>query len=159
MEKLKVVYQTTKVLNKKGKIKGKNKKETKALKAQCCHHMYNKKMKQKPTIFRTGDDYAICEACGARFPVKVFEDDELNARIKGFEEMNNQAKYIAVAVGAGNSTVEYFSKVGAAIQPFKKTYKKIRTIAQKKNSLNKKKNKKGNRTGGGSAQYGSWGSN
>jgi hypothetical protein len=159
MEKLKVVYQTTKVLNKKGEIKGKNKKETKSLKGACPHHKYNKKMKMKPTIFRTGDDYAICEACGARFPVKVFEDEELNARVKSFEEMNNQAKYIAVAVGAGNEAADYFSKLGSIIKPFQKHYKKIRTVAQKKNSINKKKNKKGNRIAGGSAQYGSWGSN
>ena len=156
MEKLKVVYQTTKVLNKKGEIKGKSKKETKALKGKCCHHKYNKKMKLKPTIFRTGDGYAVCEACGARFPIKVFEDDELNARIKSFEEMNNQAKYISVAAGAGNEMADYFSNVGVAIKPFKKAYKKIRTLAQKKQSINKK-HKKGNKHfGGGSAQYGTW---
>lgn len=156
MEKLKVVYQTTKALNKKGKIKGKNKKETRALKGGCCHHIYNKKMKLKPNIFRTGDEYAICNGCGARFPVKVFEDDELNARINSFEEMNNQAKYISVAAGAGNEIAEYFSHVGVAIKPFKKAYKKIRNLAQKKQAINKKRKKGNKHFGGGSAQYGTW---
>lgn len=148
------VGMVTNALNKKGTLKGKNKKETKQLKAICPHHKFNKKGKLKPTIFNNGDGTCTCEMCGARFPASFYKNNELDDVVGGMQTLNDQAKYMAVSLGAGNETIEYFSQAGGILGKYKKAYKKIRNVAEKQNSVKKKKNKKG---GYGSSQYGSWG--
>ena len=52
--KSKALLQVTKSINKKGKLKGRNKKETKMLKGMCTHHKINKngKVKMRVTLIR-----------------------------------------------------------------------------------------------------------
>lgn len=156
-ERIAVVYDITKSLNKHGEIKGRNKKDKRMKKAKCVHHKYTHKMKLKPTIFNSGDGYCVCTICGKRFPTALFDDDSVKKSVKGIQEINEQAKYMSVATGAGKEAVEYFSKTGVVLQSFGKNYKKVRLLAQKQNSIKGKKKKK--RGGSGSSQYGSWGNN
>ena len=52
----KPIQVTNKALTKKGRLKGKNKKETKALKNACMHHKINRKGKLKPAYFIQDND-------------------------------------------------------------------------------------------------------
>lgn len=150
------VQMVTRAVNKKGELKGKNKKETKALKAICPHHRYNKKGKLKPTFFMNQDGTCICTMCGARFRTNFYNNDEIGQIVGDMKSVNEQAKFISVAAGLGEKTTEYFSQFGGLLSKYKKTYKKARNIASKQDQISNKKKKK-NRTG--SSQYGSWGRN
>ena len=156
MANIPVIMEISKSLNKKGEIRGRSKKETKKLRAMCTHHKYNKKMKLKPAIFNTNDGYCVCTLCGKRFPTKLFDDNELKGIVGDMKTINEQAKYMSVAIGGGKEAVDYFTKTGAVLQSYQKNYKKIRFIAQKQSKIHgKKKNKRNVATG--SSQFGSWG--
>lgn len=157
MANIPVISEITKSLNKKGEIRGRSKKETKKLKAMCTHHKYNKKGKLKAAVFNTGDGYCICELCGKRFPTKLFDDNELKGIVHDMKTINEQAKYMAVAIGGGKEAIDYFAKTGVVLQSYQKNYKKIRFTAQKQSKIHGKNKKNHNRNGmGGSAQFGSW---
>ena len=70
-------------------------------------------------------------------------------------EMNDQLKYLTIAVDGGNEAAEYASSLGVNLGRFKKQYKKTRNIAKKQNDVKRKKHKK---RYAGSSQYGSWSS-
>lgn len=150
--KSKAVMQVTKSLNKKGKLKGKNKKETKMLKGMCPHHKLNKHGKVKPTIFSNDGESLICELCGARFPGHFFSNSEIKEIVEDMEVLNNQNKFMAVAIGAGEGTVDFFAQMGVALKSYKKNSKKLRNVAEKQNKVKKK-----SKSASGSANYGSWG--
>lgn len=150
--KTKSVMTVTKALNKKGRLKGKNKKETKMLKGICPHNKLNKRGHLKPTIFSTDGQYAICTMCGAKFPIPLYKVDEIDEIVGNMKELNNQNKYSAVSSNAGDQTSEYFANMGAMLQTYAKTSKKLRNVVAKQDSVKKKKNK--NR--GGSSMYGTW---
>lgn len=153
--KSKSVMKVTKSINKKGKLKGHNKKETKMLKGICPHHRINKHGKVKPTIFSNDGEYCICTMCGAKFPAKFFTNDEIKTLINDMEEMNNQNKFTSVATNSGDQMVDYFGQFGVMLKVYKKNAKKLRNVAEKEGKIrNKKKNKNG---GSGSSSYGSWG--
>nr|DAN38496.1 MAG TPA: DnaK suppressor protein [Caudoviricetes sp.] len=160
-EKSKLVTKITAMLNKKGKIKGKDKKETKTAKASCPHWRINKKGKQVPNIDVVGD-YAICRGCGSKIPLQFYDNDHLKEVINNMKELNDQAKFLSVATNSGEEMLGLFSKTGVLLGLYKKRYKKIRKIAEKQSNImggkkNKKKNK-GNGGGTSSDAYGSWGS-
>lgn len=143
-------------LNKHGKIKGANKKETKRLKSVCVHHKIGKKGKIKSTIENhNGEIY--CTMCGKRFPSTLYSAEEVDRIVSDIEELNNQAKFMAVATGSGDDTVKYFASVGAYMEPYKKTYNKVKDIAQRKDAVKNKKKKHKNDRYDGSSSYGSWG--
>ena len=153
--KSKSVMKVTKSINKKGKLKGHNKKETKMLKGICPHHRINKHGKVKPTIFSNDGEYCICTMCGAKFPAKFFTNDEIKTLVNDMEEMNNQNKFTSVATNSGDQMVDYFGQFGVMLKVYKKNAKKLRNVAEKQGNVrNKKKNKNG---GSGSSMYGSWG--
>lgn len=155
-----IVVQTTKALTKKGKLKGKNKKETKVLRAMCPHHKINKHGKLKPTIWITkGDDgiaYSICTLCNKKFPAHFFSDDEIADIVENMELLNNQNKFSAVATNAGDDTVKFFAQEGVILSKYKKLSKKTRNLAKKQSSIYKKRKKDKNQ---GSFKYGSWSTN
>lgn len=154
--KAKSVLKVTKSIDKKGRLKGSNKKETKVLKGLCPHHRINKNGKVKPTIFSNDGEYCICTMCGAKFPAKFFTNDEIKTLVNDMKEMNNQNKYTAVATNSGDNMVDFFSQFGVMLQSYKKNTKKLRNVAEKQGNVrNKKKNKNGG--GNGSSMYGSWG--
>lgn len=146
----------TKYRNKKGDLKGKNKKETKMLKGICPHNCYSKKGKKKPTIFNNNDGTCICTMCGEKFPAKFYDNQELGNIVGDMKTLNNQAKYIATASDAGNDTVKFFSEVGVNLVNYKKYYKRVRKYVSTHDRI---KNKKKKKQTAGSSQYGSWGRN
>lgn len=152
MKKAKSVIKVTKSLNKKGKLKGSNKKETKMLKGICPHHKITKKGKVVPTIFNNGD-YCICSICGGKFPASFYTNDEMDTIVGGMKEMNNQAKFMSIATNAGDQMSDYFATMGSMLVSFKKNAKKLRTVAEKQGSVREKKKKRNQ----GSSMYGSWG--
>ena len=152
MKAAKNVVKVTKSTNKKGNLKGKNKKETKMLKAICPHHRINKKGKVVPTIFNNGD-YCICTLCGAKFRANFYSKEEVKEAVGAMKEMNNQAKFMSVATNAGENMCDYFGSFGAMIGTFSKNMKKITKVAQKQGAVKEKKKKHDQ----GSSMYGSWG--
>lgn len=149
----KAIEEVTKATNKKGKLKGKNKKETKVLKAVCPHHKISKKGKIKPTTFRSSDGMCICSMCGAKFPARFYKDDDVDRIVGDMETLNNQSKYMSTAIGAGPKSIDYFCNMGAELSTYGKSYRKIREVADKRGRAKQKKRK---RTFGGSSEYGSW---
>ena len=141
-------------VTKKGKLKGKNKKETKELKAKCEHWRFNKKGKKKPTIYNAGDGTCTCTMCGAKFSASPYKDDELTKIFDDINKVINQAKFMSVAIGADDAA-ELFSGTSVALKNSKKAYKKVRNVAIKSSKLGGKK-KKNHENGGGSSQFGSW---
>ena len=153
-EVTKPVKLVTEALNKKGALKGKSKKETKVLKALCPHHKYSKKGKLKPTIFNNGDGTCVCTMCGKKFPASLYNNENLGQIVGDMKTLNEQSKYMAVATGAGPATIDYYSQFGVMIGNYKKSYKKLRNVIAKQDSIKQKKKKRAGTT---SAQYGSWG--
>ena len=153
----KMVMKVTKSLNKKGKLKGSNKKETKTLIGICPHHKFNKKGKVKPTIFSNDGEYCICTLCSKKFPAKFYSNQEIGDIVGEMEMLNNQNKYTSVAINAGDATTEYFCNVGAILTSYKKNSKKVRNVAEKQGNVKKKKKNSNGGNGNGSSMYGSWG--
>lgn len=148
-----VVMQTTKAINKKGKLKGKNKKETKVLRNACPHHRINKHGKLKSTIWTNESEYCVCTLCNKKFPAHFFKDEEIDTVVEGIEELNNQNKFTAVSTNAGEDAVKYYAQMGVMLGKYRKMSKKTKALAEKQNNVHKKKNKNRNT---GSSMYGSW---
>ena len=151
----KSVEQISKNVSKKGRIKGKNKKETKALIGMCPHHKYNKNGKLKPTIFSNDGEYCIGAMCGAKFPASFYKNEEIGEIVAEMKQINNQNKFTAVATNAGNEMNDYFAQMGVMLQYYKKNSKKVRNVAEKQGRVKEKKKKQSS----GSSMYGSWGRN
>lgn len=145
----------TESLNKHGEIKGNSKKETKLIRNMCPHHKYNKKGKIKPGVYNDGNGVCVCTLCNSKFPTSVYDDDKLDKATNQFMSMLQQAKYMSVATGCDNETTSYLGQVCVNVQAAKKTYKKIRRIAEKTENIKNKKNKKNNSYSS-SDNYGSW---
>lgn len=151
--KAKPLIKVTQALNKKGKIKGHNKKETKILKAMCPHHRINKKGQSVPKLYNNGD-YCICPMCKGFFKPDFFEKEFVKNTVSDMTEITNQAKFMAVATGAGSKAVEKFCTVSVDLVGYTKAYEKLKAVAQKQGNIKNKKKKHVNR---GSEAYGSWG--
>ena len=130
--------------NKHGKIRGKTKKQTKVLRGACVHHTLNNKGKVKPTITNDGKQTCTCRMCGASFKGRPYNKEEVVNKFKGAKEVVNQAKYLAVAVNAGNDAIRFFSEMGSMLELAPKNYRKIGSIAEKAESVRNKKKKKKN---------------
>ena len=152
MKTPKAVIQITKNLSKNGKLKGKNKKETKALKAAFPFHKLNKKGRLVPTTF-IQHGYNICTVTNKKFPARFFSKEEIKDRLDNMEELINQGKFFAVATNAGDGMVDYFCKIAVEFSRFKKNFKKVSKIATKQSSFKDKKKNKHNDV---SSSYGSW---
>jgi cation transport regulator ChaC len=138
---------------KHGKIKGKNKKQTKVLRGACVHHTTNHKGKVKPTIGNNDGKVCRCRLCGGTFKPSTYDKEAAENKIKGMREINNQAKYLAVALGTANENIRYFSELGSMIELFPKNYRKLASIAEKVESVKKKKK---NRDNDNYSSLGSW---
>jgi len=138
------VISTIKQHTKKGKIRGKNKKQTKILIGACPHHTTNSKGKIKPIISNDGKQWCTCRLCKASFKGRPYKNEELDNKLKGAIEVINQGKYLSVAVGAGNDTIRYFTELGSMLALAKKYYKRVSSLAEKVESIHNKKKKKKN---------------
>lgn len=139
---------------KNGKIRGKNKKQTKVLRGACVHHTLTNKGKIKPTIYNDGKQTCTCRLCQASFKGRPYSKEEVAGKIKGAKEVINQLKYLAVAVNAGNDAVRYASEAGSILELLPKNYRKVASIAEKAESVRNKKKKKKN--GSDFSTIGSW---
>jgi hypothetical protein len=151
----KAVVAVSKALNKKGKIKGKNKKETKYLNRACTHHYINKKGKEKPAIFNNSNGECICELCGRSFQTKPETKEEVRNKLESALSLANQVTFAAVAGHLGEKAVDKFVNLKVLLEEFPKDYSRTMKAVSKEDNIKKKKKKKNN-GGGGSSQYGDW---
>jgi len=144
-------------LSKNGKIKGKNKKDTKRLIDICEHHVENKKHKRKPNISNDGNGICTCRACRQKFPTTVKSKSEVKELTEPLLQLVNQSKFIAVAANLGRNTEEYFVHGATFLRTFPKTYAKAVDVVSKEEKTKKhKKKKNGDRYRSDSAKFGSW---
>lgn len=127
-------------LNKKGRIKGHNKRETMILEGSCQHHRKNNKGRIKPNV-RVEGKVAHCRMCGDSFRGNLFNENEVKDRSSSFMEMVNQMKFYSVELGTGASSERYFSEIGSMVRLFPKNYNKVAKVARKTSEIKKKKNK------------------
>ena len=150
-----IIGKLTKYLTKNGRLKGKNKHETKALRAACLHHKQKNGGKIKPIIENDGQGRCYCEACEEAFQAKPFKDDELEARFEGWNEVVQQAKFLAAALDAGEDTEQYLATLCILEAHALKTYRKLRAAAEKRDKIHKKSKNKTQKYGG-SSTLGGW---
>lgn len=150
----KALIMVSKANTKKGRLKGRNKKETKLLKS-VCPHQKQKKNGEIKSMIDVQDGMCVCMMCGVKFPASLYSNKDMDEIVDSFREMNDQAKYLAHATNAGTKMCDYFCEMGANISHFKKNAKKVRNVADRQSNVKKKK--KNNRSGYGSSQYGNWG--
>ena len=151
-----IVAFITKHVTKSGKLKGKNKKETKYLKSVCVHFMYNKKGKLKPMFFNDGQGECVCKLCARSFPAKIIENKDVDAACKLVISYIDQATAGAVSTGVSSKTIEKFAETKSNLDFFrKKGYKKTVSVVT---ATDRVKNKKRKNRNSGNTSYGQWGS-
>lgn len=150
-----ITAKISKYISKNGKIKGKNKKQTKALRCACTHHVISKKGKIRPNIDNDGNGVCYCEGCNESFRSKLFSDEELSTIFEDQNEVLQQAKFLATALDAGEETEEYLAVLNILLSEFPKTYRKLRNAAEKKDRIQKKSKGKTEKYNGSSA-FGGW---
>ena len=77
VQKGSITAKITDSLNKRGEIKGRNKKETKNLKAMCMHHKYTKKGKLRPEIINDGAGKCTCTMCTHSFSTEIKKKEKV----------------------------------------------------------------------------------
>lgn len=139
---------------KHGKIRGKNKRQTKVLRGACVHHTLNKKGRIKPTVTNDGKSTCTCRRCKYSFKGRPYSRTEVQERVDGTKEVVNQLKFMAVAVNAGPDAIRYSSELGSMLELLPSNYKKIGSIAEKAERVRNKKKKEKN--GADFSAIGSW---
>lgn len=127
--------------NKKGKLVG-SKKQVRALKDCCAHHLRGRKGKLKPRT-ELLDGKLVCRTCKARIKAAYYSDNEVDKRADGFTEVVSQGQLIAVSIGSGNRVLQNFAETKMHIRKSVSDYKKVRNIAQKSEKAKKGKKKNG----------------
>jgi hypothetical protein len=153
---IKAVSAISKSLNKKGKIKGKNKKETKYLMRACTHHYYNRKGKLKPAFINDSNGTCVCELCQRSFPTKPETKDAVKNKITPILGLANQVVTASVAGNLGEKAIDSFVNLKVLLEEFPKNYSRAMKAISKEDNIKKKKKKNINGGGGGSSQYGGW---
>ena len=138
-------------VGKKGRIKGKNKKETRTLKGMCTHHVLTKKGKLKSRLEKYDADTRICRLCGHTFKPDFHEGEKFEATFNNAREVLDQMKYILVKIGAKPESIDFVCQAAGYWEHMPKMYKKTIAVAKKRDSLKNKKSKK-NRA----EVFGSW---
>ena len=142
-------------VNKKGKFSG-SKKEKKAKRDICQHHIITKKGKVKPTIEPDGKGVCRCYLCGDIVETQLANEGEVAKVTNQFYSKVTQAVFMAQSLGAGHKVIEQLTDTKILTRRFPKCYNNLANVARKQDRV--KKNKKNKNSGyGGSSQYGSWG--
>jgi hypothetical protein len=128
----------------KGKFKG-SKKEKKILKLVCPHNKYIKKKngKKRPFIINDGHGYCTCKLCGARFPANFFKDNVVDKKFEEVQEIITQDALMAQSIGAPRKTVNEIANTSIMLHREKQGYKNRKNIAEKQDSIKKKKHGNG----------------
>ena len=146
------VEMTTKMLTKKGRIKGKNKQDTAIKRGQCMHHIYNKNHKLKTRI-QPGDETIYCPICRQSVHHGFPNKDKVADAVEPAIDLINLCKYLSVAGNTGRESQEYYMTLGGMMGVFEKRTNKLMKAMRRSNDIKKKKKK--NRSSG-SRKYGSW---
>ena len=152
LDKVDIVRLITDRSGKKGKFHG-TKKEKKVLKWICPHTRYTKKGKKAPWITNDGRKYCRCSICGTRFRADFWKDNEVQKVVDDAQELTTQAAFINQSINGGEATTRYLAETSLHLKDLPKTYKKLRNIGEKKDSIKKKKKKKNTY----SSSVGGWG--
>lgn len=155
------LQQTSRAVNKKGKLKGRNKQDTKRLKAICPHNRITKKNDivetYRITEGKDGQPWCICTQCGAKFLAGYYETKEMKAIIKETKMVIENAKFLATAVNGEPKVIDKLASINSELDWVIKTSKKLTNIAKYQDDI--KKNKKKNKNKGyGGGSLGHWGS-
>lgn len=151
------IVKVSNFITKNGKIKGKSKKETKALRLICPHHKINKKGKVKPSVWNDGTGQCTCESCSRSFRTKLFSDEEIDKLVDDVIEVADQGEFMAVSVDAGEESINAFAELKLAVVNVRKAYKRVRDMAKKQEKVHGKHGKHGKDNGGNSSEsLGSW---
>ena len=128
-----------------------SKAEKKIAKSACQHHIMDKKGNIKPRVEYSSDNKTVrCQICGAIIPTAFFEDATVEKRTSQTQQVINQAKMLACAVGADRDTAMYLTSAHMNMTQLPKVYDSLRSIAEKADrKKNKKKNKKKQKSMGG----------
>lgn len=148
---VKPIMDITKALDRYGKLKGKNKKETKILRAACVHHRYNRKMTKVKATAKNMGNALVCTACKQEIAKQFFSKEQVKDVCRELREITEQAKYLSVACNTSPETINYFSKFSVELRMFPKAYMRLAEIANNRGKVKKKK-----KDYSGSRQYGSW---
>ena len=138
---LKAVAAVSKALKKNGKLKGKNKKETKYLKKACVHHYYNKNGKIKKDFFNNNDGKCICNICGRSFPTKIETKDTIREYTGILRSYVDQGLVAAISGDQGEKIVNKFVNLNVALAEFAKDYSRTMKAISKEDRMKKKKKK------------------
>lgn len=149
----------SKIYARKGKLKGKNKEQTKMLKDSCVHHVINAKGKIKSKTFPTDimdpvtgvkEKVMVCKMCKTRINPEPYSNKDIKRAVKELKDINNQMKFLAVAVGCGAKATDFCATFGTELRKYETVAKRINSITQKKNAI--KADKKDHK----SEDFGSW---
>lgn len=136
------MQEVSKHLNKKGQLKGGDKKKTKALRSICVHHAINKKGKQKARIHDAGNGNCQCAICRDKFKADFYTDKEYADGYASFKPQISQAKMMAISVGADKETVRRLCELNLYVDRSQGIMKSLRKVAQKQDAKKNKKKKK-----------------
>lgn len=141
----------TSCLNKRGELKGKNKKETRIIRDTCMHHKIGRKGKLKSRV-DVQESQAHCTMCGHDFTAEPYSKEDRKKVIGEIREFADHTKFIAAAVGADENTLRHLAEFSVGIDNINKINKQCTKIVKKTDQISKKK-KKNRET---SSQLGSW---
>ena len=153
MARIKEIVMVDKCLNKHGKIKGKNKKDTKLKRTSCVHHKYNRKGNLRNTCFPISDNQLQCKRCGAVINTVNYSKKDVKEAIEPVIEILESNKFVAAATNAGQSVVSYLVQTENMVKQMPKVSGKLSKIASKRSSV---KNRKKKHDSYDSSKYGNW---
>ena len=153
MARIKEIVMVDKSLNKHGRIKGKNKKDTQLKKASCVHHKYNRKGNVKSTCFAINDHQLCCRRCGAIINTVNYTKKDVKEAIEPVIDIIETNKFVATAVNAGQGVISYLVQEELMLKKLPKVSGKLSKIASKRSNV---KNRKKKNDSYDSSKYGSW---
>jgi hypothetical protein len=144
----------TQHVDKKGRLKGNSKKETKALRSICPHHMLNKKGNKVKAKIDVHGKECQCQICKEKFANQFYDDQAYDKAYNPIKMVASQAKMMAAATNADKKTVQEVAEFNLRLDGFGKVYKNLRKVAEKEESVKKKKGNKKDKVK--SSAYASW---
>lgn len=128
-------------VNKSGKLKG-NKKEVKAFRSICEHHLINKKGKKVKAKLEVHGKNCTCKICRETMPMEFYDDQAVERAIKPAKQLMSQAKLIAGATNADLKTQQRVCEANLHLDAFPGLYKSLRKVAEKREKVKKQKKNK-----------------
>ncbi len=148
-----IIAEQTRAVKKNGKLKGKNKKETKIMKMRCMHHVYDKKDRVKPTV-KPYKGHLICTMCKQDIVTEFYSKAYVKKSVEPVMDIVQQAKYLAVACNTSNETISFISDLSVQLGLLPKTYDRLVDLGSTQGKSKKKKKEKDEWAG--SRSYGNW---